>query len=114
MLDNRLCGEKQNMAPLNQQEIVRMCQSLLNTTIIISSPVERELDVSSLDDLFGNSTDVIPSTDQSSLNDEDIQKLNEFHIIKVVVLSVVTLLVLLSLCKVMFGMFLKQPRKPDK
>lgn len=114
MFDNRLCGEKQNMAPVNQQDIVRMCQSLMNTTIIISSPLEKEIEAASLDNLFGNSTDAVPATDQSGLNDEDMQKLNEFHIIKVVVLSVVTLLVLLSLCKVMFGMFLKQPRKPDK
>lgn len=51
----------------------------------------------------------VTSTTPPFNHEDHIRRLTEFHIIKAVVLSAVTLVILLSICKMVFGMVLKYP-----
>lgn len=59
-------------------------------------------------DILTDQVNVTNSTQLPS-GDDELKKLTEFHIIKAIVLSAVTIVILLSICKMVFGMILKNP-----
>lgn len=79
---------------------------LLNNSDTVNTSMEYYLET--------NTSSLPIDTDNDLFSDEEMRKLNEFHIIKAVVLSIVTLVILLSICKMVFGMILKYPGKTDK
>lgn len=81
-------------------------QNVLNSSDTANTSMEYYLET--------NTSSLPIDTDNDLFSDEEMRKLNEFHIIKAVVLSIVTLVILLSICKMVFGMILKYPGKTDK
>lgn len=104
---------------------------VLQNIVKICSEADEDMfgNVTCIEDLFRNITsendnfqylDIIKdqinmtNATTTSMNDEELKKLTEFHIIKAIVLSAVTIVILLSICKMVFGMILKYPgSKPN-
>lgn len=90
--------------------IDNMCQNNTQQTtdnFINETQVDSFLDYGNGD--FFNGTENI----SFPVNEDDIKKITEFHIIKAIVLSIVTLVILLSICKMVFGMSLRYPEGKD-
>lgn len=62
--------------------------------------------------LVENSTSSVEPT-ISSLEEQKIRKLHEFQIIKAVVLAVVTAIIMFSVCKMVFQLFIRYSGKQD-
>ncbi|GLV43971.1 hypothetical protein CBL_12733 [Carabus blaptoides fortunei] len=87
---------------------------LLNGSDLGNSSSIEYFSETNLTNIITNTSSLAADTNGNLYSDEAMRKLNEFHIIKAVVLSVVTLVILVSICKMVFGMILKYPGKTDK
>jgi hypothetical protein len=88
-------------------------QSQLDNTTRISS-----WENSTVSDLLStwleeNTTMPSVETTMSSLEEQKIRKLHEFQIIKAVVLAVVTAIIMFSVCKMVFQLFIRYSGKQD-
>lgn len=62
-----------------------------------------------------NSSDWNTTTDEtmSSVEEKNLRKLHEFQIIKAVVLATVTVIIMISVCKMVFQLFVRYAGKQD-
>lgn len=79
---------------------------VLSTTTIL--PKITEIVFENVTNIVNNATNF----NDSSTNNE--RRLNEFHIIKAVVLSIVIIIILFSVCKMVFDLFVQYTEKNDK
>lgn len=95
------------MAPVFQNVINLCTDALIKNVSCVSENVSDEENNQEFDYEQLNLTSTTPIYNNNE--EEEMRKLTEFHIIKAVVLSAVTLVILLSICKMVFGMILKYP-----
>lgn len=64
-------------------------------------------------DLLSTLLDNSTSTTMSTLEDQRARKLHEFQIIKAIVLATVTAIIMFSVCKMVFQLFIRYSGKQD-